>query len=132
MNADLQTEIMNQVLETISDGYVTGIFCSSLVQSLTGSPRFLLVFLNITAILDEATIYQRREQLRKMTNGRSLGDAYSVTLDRIKSQGGGKSRLGMAALIWISRSERPMSPDELCHAIGAQIGSTEPNPDNIP
>jgi len=132
MNADLQVEIMNRILETISDVYVTAIFCSSLVQWLTVSPRFLLVFLNITAILDETTIYQRREQLKRMTNGRGLGDAYTVTLDRIKSQSGGKSRLGMAALMWISRSERLMSPDELCHALGVQIESSDPNPDNIP
>ena len=67
-----------------------------------------------------------------MTNGRGLGDAYSVALDRIKAQSGGKSRLGMLALMWISRSERQMSPDGLCHALGVQIGSTDPNPDNIP
>ena len=25
-----------------------------------------------------------------------------------------------------------MSAEELCHALGVQIGSTDPNPDNIP
>ena len=132
MNAHLQAEILNRVSETIADVYVTTIFCSRIEQSLTAAPRFLLVSLNIAAILDETTIYQRREQLKKMTNGRGLGDAYGVTLDRIGAQSGGKSRLGMAALMWISRSERPMKADELCHAIGVQIGSTDPNPDNIP
>jgi len=96
------------------------------------APRFLLVSLIIAAILDETTIYDRREQLKRMTNGQGLGDAYGVALDRIKAQGTGKSRLGMAALMWISRSERPMSSDELCHALGIQIGSTDPNPDGIP
>ena len=95
------------------------------------APRFLLVSLKIAAILDETTIYQRREQLKRITNGDGLGDAYGVTLDRIK-QSGGKSRLAMAALMWISQSERAMSADELCHALGVQIGSTDPNPDNIP
>ena len=80
-------------------------------------PRFLLASLIITGILDETTIYQRREQLKRMTNGHGLGDAYGVTLDRIK-QSGGKSRLVMSVLMWISRSERPMSPEELCHALG--------------
>ena len=96
------------------------------------APRFLLVSLNITAILDETTVYDRREQLRRMTKDGGLGDAYGVTLERIKEQSGGKSRLAMAALMWISQSERPMSPDELCHALGVQIGSTCPNPDKIP
>ncbi|PUU79016.1 hypothetical protein B9Z19DRAFT_1125739 [Tuber borchii] len=67
MNADLQAEIMNQVSETIST-------------------EFLLVSLNITAILDETTIYLRREQLTQMTNGGGLSDVYSVTLNRIKKK----------------------------------------------
>ena len=67
-----------------------------------------------------------------MTNGRGLGDAYSATLDRIKGQGGGKSRLGVAAPMWVSRLGGPMGVDELCHALGVQKGSTNPNLDNIP
>ena len=131
MNADLRADIMNLVSETISDVYVTAICCSSPVHPLTVTPRFLLVSLIIAGILDETTIYQRREQLKRMTNGGSLGNTYGVTLDRIR-QSGGKSRLAMAALMWISHSERPMSADELCQALGVQTGSTVPNPDNIP
>ena len=67
-----------------------------------------------------------------MTNGFGLGNAYRVALDRIEAQGGAKSRLGMATLMWISRSERPMTEDELCHALGVQIGSTDLNPQTIP
>ena len=132
MNSDLQAEIMSRVSETISDVYGTAIFSPSIVRSLKVAPRFLLVSLNITAILDETTVYDRREQLRRMTKDGGLGDAYGVTLERIRRQSGGKLRLAMTALMWISRSERPMSPDELCHALGVQIGSTCPNPDKIP
>ena len=130
MNASLQAEIMNRVSETISDVYVAAIFRSTLEALLIVVHRFLLVSLNITAILDETTIYGRREQLKRMTNGRGLGDAYGTTLDRMRAQSEGKSRLGMAALMWVSRAERPMSPDELCHALGVQIGSTDPNPNS--
>jgi len=132
MNDSLRAEIMNRVSETISDVYATTIFCSSLELVLIVVPRFLLVSLNITAVLEETTIYDRREQLKTMTSGRGLNDAYDVALDRIKGQTVGKSKLGMAALMWISRSEQPMSPDELCHALGVQIGFTDPNPDCIP
>ena len=131
MNLGLRGDIVNWASEKISDVYVTAILCSSLVRPLTVAPRFLLVSLNIAAILDETTIHLRREQLKRITNGGGLGDAYGVTLDRVK-QSRGKSRLAMAALMWISRSERPMSAEELCHALGVQIGSTDPNPDNIP
>jgi len=67
-----------------------------------------------------------------MTDGLGLGDAYGATLNRIKGQGEEKSRLGMAALMWISRSERPLSPDKLCHALAVEIGSPNLNTDNVP
>ena len=67
-----------------------------------------------------------------MTSGLGLGDVYGATLGRIKGQGGEKSRLGMAALMWISHAERPLEPDELCHALGVEIGSPNFNTDNVP
>src|SRR5437588_3692675 len=67
-----------------------------------------------------------------MTNGLRLGSAYRVALDRMEAQGGAKSRLGMATLMWISRSDRPMTADELCHALGVQTGSPDLNPETIP
>jgi len=44
-------------------------------------------------------MHKRRERLHVMTNGLGLDGAYDGTLDRIKSQGKGKSALAMAALI---------------------------------
>jgi len=55
--------------------------------------------LNINAVLQETTIYRRRQKLDSMTDGLGLGDVYGAMLDRIKAQGGEKSRLGMAALM---------------------------------
>ena len=73
------------------------------------------------AILQETTIHRRRERLRAMTDGSGLGNAYGATLDRIKGQGGERSRLGMATLMWISHAEEPLKPDELCHALAVEI-----------
>ena len=67
-----------------------------------------------------------------MTSGLGLGDAYATTLGRIRGQGGEKARLGMAALMWISHSERPLEPNELCHALAVEIGSPNLNTDNVP
>ena len=66
--------------------------------------RFLLVSLNIDAILHESTISRRREKLSKVTNGLELGDVYGATIERIKAQDGDKSRLRVAALMWVSQS----------------------------
>ena len=67
-----------------------------------------------------------------MTDGLGLGDAYGATLSWIKGQGGRKAKLGMAASMWISHAERPLNSDELCHALGVEIGSPNLNSDNVP
>ena len=84
------------------------------------------------AILDEATIRKRRERLGLMTSGLGLDGAYDATLDRIKGQGKGKAALGMAALMWISRSERPMHIGELCEALAIEIDSRDMDSENTP
>ena len=94
--------------------------------------RFLLVSLSIAAILGETTIHKRRKRLNIMTSGLGLDGAYDATLDRIKGQGGDKSALGMATLMWISRSPRPMHIGELCDALAVEIGSRDMECDNIP
>jgi len=67
-----------------------------------------------------------------MKNGLGLGGAYDATIGRIKAQEGDRARLGMAALMWISHSERPLNVDEICHALAIEIGSTDVNADNVP
>src|SRR5437868_4126944 len=94
--------------------------------------RFLLASLNVDAILQETTIHRRRQRLSRMTDGLGLGDAYGATLSRIKGQGGEKSRLGLAALMWVSHSERPLKADELRHALAVEIGSSNLDTDNVP
>ena len=94
--------------------------------------RFLLVSLNIDAILREVTIRQRRKKLEEMTQGNGLSEAYTATLTRLKAQKGYKSVLGLKALMWVLYSERPLRAEELCHALGVEIGSAELDPENVP
>ena len=94
--------------------------------------RFFLASLDIDAVLAEATIHQRRKALHKMTQGLGLQDAYDTTLDRIRKQGGSKSRLGMEALMWISHCERPLRSQELCHALGVELGTEDFIIQNVP
>ena len=67
-----------------------------------------------------------------MKNSLDLGGVYGATLGRIKAQDGEKSRLGMAVLMWISHSGRPLQVDEICHAIAIRIGSNDHDDDDIP
>jgi len=84
------------------------------------------------AVLEDATIYQRRKTLHKMTNGLGLDDAYTTTFCRIREQKGNKVKIGMEALMWISRSERPLKGQELCHALAVEVGTTDLNFHNVP
>ena len=95
-------------------------------------PRFLPAPLNMDAVLTEATIHQRRQALHRITKGLGLQDAYDKTLDRIRQQGGSRSRLGIEALMWISRSERPLGSQELCHALGVELGAEGFSIQNVP
>ena len=67
-----------------------------------------------------------------MTDSPGPEGAYGATLSRIKGQGGEKSKLGMAALMWISHAERPLRVDELRHALGVEIGSADLDGSNVP
>ena len=99
---------------------------------LTWVSRFLLVSLIMDAILEDATIHQRKQTLHKMTKGFGLDDAYRTTLDRIREQKGSRVRLGMEALMWISCSERPLKAEELCQALAVEVGTTDLIVDNVP
>ena len=94
--------------------------------------RFLLVSLNIDTILGEVTIRQRRKKLQEMTGGNGLSEAYTATLSRLKAQKGYKSVLGSKVLMWVLYSERPLRVEELCHALGVEIGSPDLDSENIP
>jgi len=84
------------------------------------------------AILAAPTVHQKRQALDRMANGLGLHDAYNTTLDRIRQQDGGKSKLGMAALMWISHCERPLRLEELRHVLGVELEVEDFTIDNIP
>ena len=93
--------------------------------------RFPPVSPSIEAILQESTIYWRRKRLRKITHGLELKGVCGTTVERMKAQGGDKSRLAIGALMWVSHAERSLT-DESCHAPAIESGFRDFNPDNIP
>ena len=98
----------------------------------TAECRFLLASLNIDAILGETTVRQRRRKLEEMTRGNGLSDAYTETLTRLRAQKGNKPVLGLKVLMWVLYSERPLPAEELCHALGVEIGSEDLDLENVP
>ena len=94
--------------------------------------RFLLISLNIEAILGGVTIAERRRKLEEMRRGNGLSDAYTATLTRQGAQAGNKSILGLKVLMWVLNSQRPLGVEELRHALGVKIGSVDLDPKNVP
>ena len=94
--------------------------------------RFLLVTLNIEAILGETSVAGRKQMLRRVAaTGVDLDSVYVQTLQRIRDQKGDRSRLGMEVLMWVSNAERPLRIDELCHALAVDMQSTDLDPENV-
>ena len=94
--------------------------------------RFLLVSLNIEAVLGGVTIGQGRKKLEGMARGNGLSDAYTSTLKRLKTQKGGESELGLKVLMWVLHSEQPLHADDLCHALGVEIGPVDLDRKSVP
>jgi len=94
--------------------------------------RFLLISLNVDAILGGVTIAERRKKLEEMRRGNGLSDAYTATLTRLRAQPGNKSILGLKVLMWVLNSQRPLGVEELRHALGVEIGSVDLDPKNVP
>ncbi|RPB03391.1 hypothetical protein L873DRAFT_1670282, partial [Choiromyces venosus 120613-1] len=107
LRQDTNPEIMDSKLE------------ADIMKSIpeTSSETFLLISFHIERLLQETSIGHRRKKLKAMVGGLELGNAYEATLERIRAQGGEKSKLAMATLMWVSHSERPLQVDELCHAL---------------
>jgi len=103
MGSILEVGIPRKIPEDISDIYVHAGSYLELSHDKYIS-RFLLVWMNIDAIVQETTIYCRLQRLNSITHSLVLGDVYSAQLDPIKEQGEEKAGAGMATLMWAPES----------------------------
>jgi len=84
------------------------------------------------AILGESTIRQRKKKLRETALSNRPGDSYTKTLTRLKAQNGNRPGLGLKVLTWVLCSERPLRGEELCHALGVELGSADLDLEGVP
>jgi len=135
MDNDLEADIVEVIMDKLSDMCVGTSVLTTLLVMYTYRKitcRFLLVSLNIEAILGEVTIGQRRKKLKEMARGNGLSDAYTTTLSRLKAQKKNRAELGLKVLMWVLHSERPLRAEELGHALGVEIGSQDLDPAYVP
>ena len=137
MNTTLEANIMESIPELSSETYVgtmQGNCPAKVPQTIANASqsRFLLASLHIKAILGETSISQREKRLKAVKDGAGLGEAYDATLERIRAQGEGMTKLAIAALMWICHAERPLQVDELRQALAVELGSTVFDSENAP
>ena len=137
MNTTLEANIMASIPELSSETYVgtmQGKCPAKVPQTIANvsQSRFLLASLHIKAILGETSISQREKRLKAVKDGAGLGEAYDATLERIRAQGEGMTKLAIAALMWICHAERPLQVDELRQALAVELGSTVFDSENAP
>ena len=88
------------------------------IPLLIHSVRFLLPALHIQAILEEPTIGDREDALDKLPD--KLHGAFKNTITRIRNQSQTRAAQGMMVLTWVFLAKRPLSLEELRHALAVR------------
>ncbi|EGO59866.1 hypothetical protein NEUTE1DRAFT_109326 [Neurospora tetrasperma FGSC 2508] len=102
---------------------------------------FLLAQLYMDSLRDKSTPKEVRDILqgmqhqdnasKKLSVEERLDKAYGETMARIDKQELGFRDHAMQILLWITHAKRPLSTDELRHALAVEVGSNELDEDNL-
>ncbi|GAW25117.1 putative ankyrin repeat protein [Rosellinia necatrix] len=103
---------------------------------------FILAQLYLRLLEDkttERTVRKTINQFQKQTSESSevqklkaLGQAYDQTMDRINKQKQGLKELANNVLTWVAFAERPLTTEQLQHALAVEDGEPELGEDNFP
>ncbi|KAJ9603384.1 hypothetical protein H2200_012162 [Cladophialophora chaetospira] len=97
------------------------------------SGMFLLAKLRMPMLADMPTKGHMKNALKELAAaGNQLSDLYEQALVRITAQGQEVRELAMHALSWIVHAKRPLSPEELRHALAVKLDTTELDTDYLP
>ncbi|KAI5810839.1 hypothetical protein BZA77DRAFT_347519 [Pyronema omphalodes] len=121
---DIAKYVRQELENDVSGVAMTEEFKETVIAKILSSSNgmFLLPALQIQSVLECATPRDRQEALNTMPEG--LEDAFEVTLKRINRQKS-KSKHAMKIVQWIFLAVRPLSIDELRHALATHPNDTE-------
>jgi ankyrin repeat protein len=95
--------------------------------------RFLLASLHVDSLVSKKTTTKLKLALENLSHGSgALGDAYNKAIDRIDGQEHDDCTLAKQVLSWISYARRPLTTEELCHALAVETGDEDFDSENIP
>ncbi|KAL8729051.1 MAG: hypothetical protein Q9166_004968 [cf. Caloplaca sp. 2 TL-2023] len=126
--ADLRKYIDHQIeLSDISDDFAD-VFRNGVVDKVIRSAQemFLLAVLHVQTILNEPTVGEMEEAVDRLPQ--TLHATFNETIQRIKRQPEGRSRLALQCLMWISHVKRPLTFTELSDALAIRPGLASVSP----
>ncbi len=85
--------------------------------------------LHMDSLCSKMTIRDLRKALKTLPTG--LDESYSHAMDRIDLQDQDPKQLAYRILYWISYTVRPLTVDELCHALGVEPEESEFDEENL-
>ncbi|MCJ1468158.1 hypothetical protein MMC07_006786 [Pseudocyphellaria aurata] len=112
------------------DKILQGMVQDKIVQAVDG--MFVLARLHIDSLLDKRTRKIVQRTLESLSRGfEALNKAYDDAIERIKGQRPGDSALATNVLSWIIHARRPLTTEELCHALAVLPDDEELDLDNL-
>src|ERR1700735_5543159 len=93
------------------------------------STRFLLARLHMDSLLQKFTARQVREALKEFPQG--MNATYDEAMARIEQQTAERSQLAKRVLSWITYAFKPLSVEEIQHALAVELETTCLDFDNI-
>ena len=99
---------------------------------LTKLVRFLLARLHLDSLIGKKSVKALRAALEKLPVGSNAYDyAYDAAMERIEGQLLDQVDLAKQVLSWITCAKRPLTIEELQHALAVEIGEAELDMNNI-
>ncbi|CAG9983235.1 unnamed protein product [Clonostachys byssicola] len=104
---------------------------SEIVRAANG--MFLLAELHMNTVVGLPTKGDVKQALQNLAKGvEGLDETYQLAMRRIEDQGKGYRELAKQILAWIIHAKRPLSTQELRHALAVKPGMTTMDDDYIP
>ncbi|KAK2764031.1 hypothetical protein FQN54_009650 [Arachnomyces sp. PD_36] len=129
--SDIRTFVKSKI-EDDSDPYLMNDgLRNDIVEKIARSSQkmFLLPALQIHAVLEGRTLFERRENLRNFPS--NLDGAFKNILSRIQMQSEGSSKTALKIIAWAHLTTRPLLISEMFHALATNKGDVSVNWDNF-
>jgi len=103
-------------------------FCGVLLNS----HRILLAQLNMNSLVNKTNPKTIKDALKSLPTGsKALDSDYAETMKRIENSDPDRRELAKRTSMWIVYAQRPLTVDEVQHALAIELGESDLDRDNL-